>query len=68
MDTTTDDRLQAAIEAGAKALHDKARDKKYLRWESCSEDYKEGLRQVARPIVEAALGASDRFLARVTST
>ncbi|MBN9063921.1 MAG: hypothetical protein BGP06_12985 [Rhizobiales bacterium 65-9] len=47
--------LTAAIEAGAKAFHDAHREKKFLTWESSTEQYREGIRALVRPAVEAAV-------------
>jgi hypothetical protein len=49
------DRLEAAVEAGARAFHDAARDKGSLRWEAASEKWRQELRDLVRPVVVAAL-------------
>jgi hypothetical protein len=49
------DRIEAAVEAGAKAFHDAMREKRFLRWETSSEEYRGELRDLVRPAVVAAL-------------
>lgn len=64
-----DERTEIAVEAGAKAFHDAARrdaaqDKtRTLRWEASSEQYRAEIRGLVRPAVEAALAASNAYLA-----
>lgn len=65
----SDERTDLAVEAGAKAFHEAARheaakDKQgTLRWETRSEQYRADIRMLVRPAVEAALAASDAYLA-----
>lgn len=59
-------RIDLAIEAGAKALHESAREKRQFNWEQSSEEWRRDLRAFVRPIVEAALESSDEFLAAAT--
>ncbi len=54
-----EDRLEAAVEAGAHAFHDAARDKGSLRWETASEKWRQDMRDLVRPVVVAALKAVD---------
>lgn len=56
-------RTELAIEAGAKALHENAREKRQFTWEQSSEEWRRDLRAFVRPIVEAALETSDEFMA-----
>ena len=58
-------RTEAAIEAAAKAFHENAREKRQFTWEQSSEEWRRDIRNFVRPMVEAALEASDAFLARV---
>ncbi|WP_043237819.1 hypothetical protein [Bosea sp. LC85] len=62
-----DTRIDLAIEAGAKALHESARERRQFTWEQSSEEWRRDLRAFVRPIVEAALEASDGFLASTTA-
>lgn len=59
-------RIDLAIEAGAKALHESARERRQFTWEQSSEEWRRDLRAFVRPIVEAALESSDEFLAAAT--
>lgn len=65
----SDERTEQAVEAGAKAFHEAARheaakDKqRTLRLETSSEQYRTDIRTLVRPAVEAALAASDAYLA-----
>lgn len=59
-------RIDLAIEAGAKALHESAREKRQFIWEHSSEEWRRDLRAFVRPIVEAALESSDEFLTTAT--
>lgn len=59
-------RIDLAIEVGAKALHENAREKRQFSWEQSSEEWRRDLRSFVRPIVEAALESSDEFLAAAT--
>ncbi len=61
-----DTRIDLAVEAGAKALHESAREKRQFTWEESSEEWRRDLRAFVRPIVEAALESSDGFLAAAT--
>jgi hypothetical protein len=58
-----DERTEIAVEAAAKALHENAREKRQYTWENSSEEWRVDMRNFVRPIVEAALEASDEFLA-----
>ncbi|WP_454655108.1 hypothetical protein [Bosea beijingensis] len=60
-------RIDLAIEAGAKALHESARERRHFTWEQSSEESRRDLRAFVRPIVEAALESSDEYLAAATS-
>ena len=53
------DRTEAAIEAGARAFYEAARDKGKMRWETVSEAIRQDFRQIVRPVVVAALAAAD---------
>lgn len=57
----SDARLEAAVEAAAKALHEKCREKRMLHWETYSDDGRDGMRLFVRPMVEAALEAADAY-------
>lgn len=59
-------RIDLAIESGAKALHESAREKRQFTWEQSSEGWRQDLRAFVGPIVEAALETSDEFLAAAT--
>lgn len=61
---TPDPRTEAAIEAAARAFHENAREKRQFTWEHSSEEWRTDIRNFVRPMVEAALEASDAFLAR----
>ncbi|GHE72331.1 hypothetical protein GCM10019059_35000 [Camelimonas fluminis] len=61
---SNDARLKAAIEAAAKALHDTARDRRMMRWETASEEWRDQLRTFVAPLVSAALAAADDVTAR----
>lgn len=61
-----DTRTDLAVEAGAKALHETARERRQFSWELSSEEWRRDLRAFVRPIVEAALETSDEFLAAAT--
>lgn len=56
-------RIEFAIEAAAKTLHDNCRKKRQFGWEQSSEEWRVDLRNFVRPIVEAAIEASDEFMA-----
>jgi hypothetical protein len=58
-----DQRTQIAVEAAAKALHETAREKRQFTWDASSEEWRIDLRNFVRPVVEAALEASDEYLA-----
>jgi hypothetical protein len=57
-----DDRTEVAVEAAAKAMHESCREKRQFTWEKSSEEWRVDLRNFVRPIVEAALIASDAYL------
>ncbi|AZO79616.1 MULTISPECIES: hypothetical protein [unclassified Bosea (in: a-proteobacteria)] len=59
-------RIDLAIEAGAKALHESAREKRQFSWEQSSEEWRCDLRAFVHPIVEAALESFDALLAAAT--
>ena len=57
----SDARLEAAVEAAAKALHEKCREKRMMHWETCSDDWRDGMRLFVRPMVVAALESADAY-------
>lgn len=57
------DRIEFAVEAAAKALHEICRRKPQFHWEQSSEEWRVDLRNFVRPIVEAAIEAADEFVA-----
>lgn len=61
-----DERTNLAIEAAAKAFHARD-DKRQLRWEDSSEEWRQEARAFVRPIVEAALTASDAYMAALAA-
>jgi len=50
-----DTRIDLAIEAGSKALHENAREKRQFTWGESSEEWRLDLRAFVRPIIEAAV-------------
>ncbi len=54
------ERLEAAVDAGAKAFHDALREKRYLRWETSSDEYRAEIRDLVRPAIVAALEVTGR--------
>lgn len=56
----SDGRMEAAVDAAAQAFHDLCRERGQLRWESTSPRWREQMRSFVRPLVVAALEASDR--------
>ncbi|MFC5509303.1 hypothetical protein [Bosea massiliensis] len=54
-DLRTTRRFDLAVEAAAIAFHDELRDKKFLRWETSTEEYRNGVRQLVRPAAVAAI-------------
>lgn len=60
-----DERTEVAVEAAAKALHETSREKRQFHWEQSSEEWRRDIRNFVRPMVEAALTASDAYLAAV---
>ena len=58
-----DERTEIAVEAAARTLHENAREKRQFTWENSSEEWRVDMRNFVRPIVEAALDASDAYLA-----
>lgn len=57
---TSDDRMEAAVDAAANAFHDICRERGQLHWESTSPRWREQMRGFVRPLVVAALEAADR--------
>lgn len=57
--TKINPRIEAAVEAGAEAFHNGARDKGSMRWESASERWRAEMRELIRPVVVAAVRAYD---------
>lgn len=53
------DRIELAIEAAAKALHDSVRRQHQLQWELMTEDWRRDLRTYVRPCVLATLKVAD---------
>jgi hypothetical protein len=49
--------LEAAVEAGARAFHEAARDKGKFHWESASDEWRKEIRDLVRPVVVAALAS-----------
>lgn len=58
-----DERTEIAVEAAAKAFHEQTREKRQYTWEQSSSEWQRDLRAFVWPIVEAALAASDAYLA-----
>ena len=58
-----DERTEIAVEAAAKAFHETCREKRQYTWEQSSEEWRRDLRAFVRPMVEAALVASDAYVA-----
>lgn len=56
-------RTDIAVEAAAKAFHETCREKRQYTWEQSSAEWRRDLRAFVRPIVEAALMASDAYVA-----
>ncbi|WP_038367875.1 hypothetical protein [Bosea sp. UNC402CLCol] len=61
-------RTDVAVEATAKAFHETCREKRQYTWEQSSEEWRRDLRAFVRPIVEAALVASDAYVAAALPT
>ncbi len=59
----SDPRTEAAIEAAARAFHENAREKRQFHWEQSSEEWRRDIRNLVRPMVEAALEAADTYVA-----
>lgn len=53
------DRIELAVEAAAKPLHDSVRRQHQLRWELMTEDWRRDLRAYVRPCVLATLEVAD---------
>ena len=62
-----DPRLEAAVEAGARAFHEAAREKPQFHWEQCGEAWRRDIRSFVRPMVEAALEAADAHVAAIVT-
>lgn len=58
-----DERTEIAVEAAAKTFHETCREKRQYTWEQSSEEWRRDIRAFVRPIVEAALEASDAYVA-----
>lgn len=56
-----DERTELAVEAAARAFHENAREKRQFQWEQSSEEWRLDIRAFVRPMVEAALLASEVF-------
>jgi hypothetical protein len=56
---------EAAVEAGAKAFHDALREKKFLRWETSTEQYRQEMRALVRPAVLAAVAVERERCAKI---
>jgi hypothetical protein len=52
-------RVELAVEAAAKALHDTVRRQHQLRWELMSETWRNDMRDYVRPCVLATLKVAD---------
>lgn len=63
----SDERTEIAVEAAAKAFHETSREKRQFRWEQSSEEWRRDVRAFVRPIVEAALTASDAYMAALAA-
>jgi len=61
-------RTDIAIEAAAKAFHETCREKRQYTWEQSNEEWRRDLRAFVRPMVEAALIASDAYVAATLPT
>lgn len=57
---TSDDRMEAAVDAAAHAFHDICRERGQLHWGSTSLRWREQMKGFVRPLVVAALEAADR--------
>lgn len=53
-----DPRTEAAIIAGARAMHENAREKHQFRWENASPQWQADMKAFVAPIVLAALAAA----------
>jgi hypothetical protein len=60
----TEDRLEVAVEAAAKAMHEFCREKHQSKWETCSEYWQQEMRDYLRPSIKAALEAIDMLSAK----
>lgn len=58
-----DERLDIALEAAAKAFHEAGGEKRLIPWDQSGEQWRCDVREIVRPIVEAALTASDAYMA-----
>ena len=67
-----DHRIELAVEAGAIAFHDAVREKRFLRWSTSSEAYREEIRALVRPAIVAAIheyqNNGDRYMDTRCST
>jgi hypothetical protein len=57
------ERIDIAVEAAAKALHEQSRNKRQFTWEASSVEWRADMRNFVRPLVEAAIEASDEYMA-----
>ncbi|MBN9438240.1 hypothetical protein [Bosea sp. (in: a-proteobacteria)] len=55
----SNDRLVAAVEAGAKAFYNEARQKRQFTWEHAGQNTRAEFRALVTPIVIAAVAAAD---------
>jgi len=62
-----DERTEIAIEAAAKAFHEISREPRQFRWEQSSDEWRRDVRAFVRPMVEAALMASDAYMAALAA-
>lgn len=62
-----DERIEIAVEATAKAFHEASREKRQFSWEQSSEEWRRDVRAFVRPLVEAALTASDAYMAALAA-
>lgn len=68
------DAIEAAVDAGAKAFHDAVRkvaaqdNRRTLRWETSSEQYRQEMRDLVRPAVLAAMAVERERCAAIAET
>jgi len=58
-----DERTEIALEAAAKVFHQSSQEMRDIPWDQASEEWRDDVRAAIRPLVEAALTASDAYMA-----